>query len=95
MPERLPAGMRGDDLPFQNFRGGALGEVGPDFHRFAAFCLRQQACDTRVRVEARLSRANQRRLQEAARKLMADFDRGWDRIHPETSRLTKITTYPL
>ena len=63
-------------------------------NRFAAFCLRQQAGETRVRVEARLSQANQRRLQEVAQKLMVDFDRGWDQIHPVKSRLTKITTYP-
>ena len=63
-------------------------------NRFAAFCLRQQAGETRVRVEARLSQSNQRRLQEVAQKLMVDFDLSWDKIHPVKSRLTKITTYP-
>ena len=63
-------------------------------NRFTAFCLRQQAGETRLRVEARLSQANQGRLQEVAQKLMVDFDRSWDGIHPVNSRLTKITTYP-
>lgn len=63
-------------------------------NRFAAFCLRHQDSEPRVRVEAKLSHANQKRLQEVAQGLMADFDRSWDQIHPVESRLTKITTFP-
>lgn len=64
-------------------------------NRFSAFCLRQGGReDPALGGEARLTPANQARLQRVVQALLVDFDRCWSDVREIRARLSKVTTYP-
>ena len=65
-------------------------------NRFANLCINQDSTEGAPAVRdggVTLAPHNQQRLQKVVQRLMLDFDRAWQGIHPITTHLRKITTY--